>query len=225
MSTSSRLSSSGKRRLPGQAGFTLVELLVVISIMLVLTSIFILNQNRFNSSTLLRSLSYSIALSVRQAQVYGTSIRESSAGAFDTGSAAKSYGVYFSQADAQASPSQYTLFADANNNGKYDNGEQVQIFKLNSGYTISKFCVTPSGGTANSVCYPSGTSGTITTMTVMFKRPNPDACFDSSSAQTACATGATAQYSGGYIQLKSGNDTRSVTVTLTGQISIGTQGS
>src|SRR3569832_1656292 len=104
MSIFSHWSYSGKR------GFTLIELLVVISIMLILTSIFVLRQQRFQSSTLLRSLAYSVALSVRQAQVYGTSIRENVVGAFDTSSAAKAYGVYFSS----GSTGSYILFADAN---------------------------------------------------------------------------------------------------------------
>ena len=71
MSIYSRWFSRGSKR----RGFTLIELLVVMSIMLILTSLFILRQQRFNSSTLLQSLAYSVALSVRQAQVYGTSIR------------------------------------------------------------------------------------------------------------------------------------------------------
>src|SRR3569623_492425 len=124
----------------GRRGFTLIELLVVISIMLILTSVFVLRQQRFNSSTLLRSLAYSIALSVRQAQVYGTSIRESSIGAFDANTSAKAYDVYFSS----GSTGSYILFADNNNNGQYDSGENVQVFTLSTGYVISKFCATTS---------------------------------------------------------------------------------
>jgi prepilin-type N-terminal cleavage/methylation domain-containing protein len=208
MSIFSHWSHSGKR------GFTLVELLVVISIMLILTSIFVLRQQRFQSSTLLRSLAYSVALSVRQAQVYGTSIRENAVGAFDTNSAAKAYGVYFSS----GSPGIYILFADANNNGQYDNTENVQGFTLSNGYTINKFCAT--NITNTQVCSP-----TITTMTILFRRPNPDSCFASSASPSACVTGAAAVYKSGYIQLKSGTDTRSINVTLTGQITVGAQGS
>src|SRR3569623_987777 len=111
----------------GRRGFTLIELLVVISIMLILTSVFVLRQQRFNSSTLLRSLAYSIALSVRQAQVYGTSVRESSAGAFSSNTSAKSYGIYFSS----GSTGSYILFADSStgatpDDGQYEAGEEVQ---------------------------------------------------------------------------------------------------
>jgi prepilin-type N-terminal cleavage/methylation domain-containing protein len=214
MSISSQWPRSGSR------GFTLVELLVVISIMLILTSVFVLRQQRFNSSTLLRSLAYSVALSVRQAQVYGTSIRESSVGAFDANTSAKAYGIYFSS----GSTGSYILFADANNNGQYDSGESVQAFTLSQGYAISKFCATT--GAAVQRCW-TALSPTIANMTIIFKRPNPDSCFATSIAANACQTGASPSetYASGYVQIKSSSDTRSVTITLTGQITVGAQGS
>ncbi len=42
--------------------------MVVVAIITFLTGIFLFQQKRFDSSTLLRSLAYSVALSVRQAQ-------------------------------------------------------------------------------------------------------------------------------------------------------------
>ena len=188
--------------------------------MLILTSVFLLRQQRFNSSTLLRSLTYSVALSIRQAQVYGTSIRESSAGAFDTNTSAKAYGVYFSSGSA----SSYILFADTNSDGQYTVGESVQVFSLGGGYTISKFCATTSGGTQR--CWTPA-SADISNMTIIFKRPNPDSCFATSVSANACQTGVTPSesYASGYVQVQSGTDTRSVTITLPGQISVGAQGS
>lgn len=197
-------------------GFTLIELLTVVSIMLILTSIFLFRQQTFNSATLLRSLAYSVGLSLRQAQIYGTSIRESSLNAFDTaGSSAKAYGIYFSS----ATPNNYSLFADINNNGIRDTTEDVQVFTINRGYTISKFCATTNSNTAQ--C---SDVGTISQLTILFRRPNPDSCFATTAFANACAIGAAAQYKSAYIQIKSGQDTRSVTITLTGQISVGAKG-
>lgn len=198
-------------------GFTLIELLTVITIMLILTSIFLFRQQTFNSATLLRSLAYSVGLSLRQAQIYGTSIRESSLNAFDTaGSSAKAYGIYFSS----ATPNNYSLFADINNNGVRDTTEDVQVFTINRGYTISKFCATTNGNVSQ--CTDSGSP--ITHLTILFRRPNPDSCFATSISTGACAIGAAAVYKSAYVQIKSGQDTRSVTVTLTGQISVGAKG-
>jgi prepilin-type N-terminal cleavage/methylation domain-containing protein len=70
-------------------GFTLVELLVVFAIMTLITALILFQHRRFDSSTLLRSLAYSIALSIRQSQVYGTSVRQFGSN-FNY-----SYGVYF----------------------------------------------------------------------------------------------------------------------------------
>lgn len=186
--------------------------------MLILTSVFVLRQQRFQSSTLLRSLAYSVALSVRQAQVYGTSIRESSIGAFDANTAAKAYGVYLSS----GSTGSYILFADTypsgNPDGQYTAGQDVVVnnFSLSNGYTLNKFCVTNTSNTQ--ICSP-----TITNMTIMFKRPNPYACFTSSAAPGACATGAMAVYKNAYVQVKSNADIRTVKVTLTGQITVCSQ--
>lgn len=188
--------------------------------MLILTSVFVLQQQRFNSSTLLRSLAYSIALSVRQAQVYGNATRENTIGAFDIGASAKAYGLYFSS----GSTGSYILFADANNNGQYDSGENVQVFSLSSGYTISKFCATT--GTNTQRCW-TATSPNITNLTILFRRPNPDSCFATSLATNACQTGASPSetYKSAYVQIQSSSDTRSVNITLTGQITVGAQGS
>lgn len=199
-------------------GFTLIELLVVISIMLILTSIFLLRQQRFNSTTLLRSLAYSVALSVRQAQVYGTSIRESATGAFDAGTAAKAYGVYFSSANTGS----YVLFADIDNDGQYDApGENVKVFSLSTGYAIDKFCATTNSAVEK--CWTSG-SPTITNLSFYFRRPNPDTCFTTSAGTNACAPAPSGEtYTSGYVRLVSGADTRIIKVTLTGQITVCSQ--
>lgn len=209
-------------------GFTIVELMVVISIMLVLTLVFLLRQQKFDSSTLLRSLGYSIALSIRQAQVYGSSILENTPGAFAAGNAASSYGVHFSVPEA------YVLFADGNNNGQYTSGtdQNIKIFLLNSGYTIQTFCglrgATMDCYTTCPTTLPTGitscTPGAITYLTILFKRPNPDACFASSLYPTACS--GTQVYSSAYLQIigPDGVTTRSINATQTGAISVGAVG-
>src|SRR3989344_3869307 len=74
-------------------GFTLIELLVVLSIMLVITGVFLVRNQQFNSAILLRSLSYQVALSIRQAQVFGVGVKEDGAG---TGNFSARDGVQFS---------------------------------------------------------------------------------------------------------------------------------
>lgn len=184
-------------------GFTLIELLVVVAIITILTGVLLFQQRKFDSSTLLRSLAYSVALSVRQAQVYGTSVREFGAGNFSS-----NYGIYLSS----GSPNDYWLFADGgakDSQRASDGSEDVQQFKISPGYSITSFCgILASNGTK--IC-------NLTYLTIYFKRPNPDAYFAANSG---------GPYSGAYIQLNGpGGATRSVTVTTTGQILVGAYGS
>ncbi len=54
-------------------GFSLIELIVVTGIFTVITAVVLANNAQFNNSVLLGNAAYDIALSVRQAQVYGLS--------------------------------------------------------------------------------------------------------------------------------------------------------
>src|SRR5579872_625888 len=101
-------------------GFTLVELLVVVAVITIITAFILFSQNKFDSSTLMRSLAYSVALSIRQAQLYGVSVRADTAtGA--TNPFAPGYGIYMSSGDL----SHYYIFSDLNGNGAYDSGEAL----------------------------------------------------------------------------------------------------
>lgn len=203
-------------------GFTLIELLVV-SLIIILISVFILlRQARFDSATLLRSLAYSIALSIRQAQIYGTSVRESAPGVVPS-----SYGVYFKSGAGNAT--QYFFAADNNKNGTIatDGTEDVSPpspYVIRNGYSVGRFCA--AAGTSMD-CYstcpatlPPGITLCIPrasmTLTVFFKRPNPDAVIQTEFGSYAAA----------YITVQApGQDTRTITVTSTGQISVGGSGS
>lgn len=196
-------------------GFTLTELVVVIAIMTLLTSVFILQQQRFESSTLLRSLAYSIALSIREAQTYGISVK-SFGGNFPA------YGVYFEPATY---PKDYFLFADVNDNGKYDPGtEYVEKYTLLGSHTITDICGTLSGNPTPQ-CY---STNFIDWVAITFRRPELDACIATGEGanEDVCGTDNTSQYSQAYIQISGpGGVTRSVVVTPSGQISVGSVGS
>ncbi len=189
-------------------GFTLIELVVVSALIIILTTFVLFQQSKFNSATLLRSLTYSVALSVRQAQTYGTSVR----GFTPTGGSetfAQGYGVYVPSAGTTNSTTYY-IFADVNNNGAYDIGEELPVFTLGKGYVIQALQAVPTG---------QSTANAVSTLTVYFRRPNPDACFASTGA---CTVGSQSIYSSAYIQVRStgNNETRSVKVSSTGQITV-----
>lgn len=207
LSTSTFLPRSRSCGSKKNKGFTLIELLVVVSIMLIITSTLLLRQQKFDSATLMRTLSYSVALSVRQAQVYGTSVVGTTTVSGGTPTYAAGYGIFFN-----ANTDRYRLFADINNNGKYTSNEIQQTFMLGSGYTISNFCAVVNTNTY--YCKTGGTDS-ISSLAILFKRPNPDAQFTEIPDQPGAAI------SSAYIQLQGpGGDTRAVKVTTTGQISV-----
>lgn len=189
-------------------GFTLIELLVVSGVILLISVLLLLRQSSFNSSTILRSVAYSIALSVHQTQVYGTSV----VGGVNAGALqyAQGYGLYFSN----TSTSSYVLFADFNNNGAFDTNETVEVFSITPGYRLTEACAKLSSG-VNRCTGSHDTTGlpTTTHVTILFKRPNPDAYFRTT------ITGE--NYTSAWIEVRSADNTaRSILVTTAGQVSV-----
>ncbi len=188
---------------------------MVVAIITILTGIFLLQQRQFDSSTLLRSLAYRTALTIREAQTYGASVRFAGSG---TQTPAPAYGIYI----ANASPiTQYVLFADYNNNRQYDTSptpEAVETFTLSRNYTINSFHATTTAG----VRHTAGTN--INNLTLLFIRPSTDACFATSQSTNACVNGASPpfRYSSAYIEIEApSGKIRGITITSTGQISVG----
>lgn len=191
-------------------GFSLIELLVVVGIFAMISSVILANHNRFNSSVLLGSLAYNIALSIREAQVYGLSVKQFSS-QFQVG-----YGVRFTT----GAPS-YSLFADVSQNGnppnkKYDVTDSiVDTYSVGQGHVIQKFC----GETSSQVqqCSDGSTAVTIDHLDIVFFRPEPDANISSSEP---------GYYSRAIIIVASPNlNTRTITIASTGQITVsGDQG-
>jgi hypothetical protein len=177
--------------------------MVATSIILIITTVLLFRHQQFNSSTLLRSLSYSVALSVRQAQLYGTSVRETEAG----GVFASSYAVYFLRNETTS----YFLAADKNENSAIatDHSEDVapSPYLIQNGYAIQDFCAYLSNGTAHCKL-----NSFIDELSIRFARPNPDAIIETDSGQS---------YSEACIELVSpAGATRTVRVFTTGQISV-----
>lgn len=128
-------------------GFTLVELLICVAIFVVITSVAVWNNNAFNSSILLTDLAYEVALSVRQAQVYGITVKAPAACSggsqcnFSSG-----YGVDFNTSGTlnTSSSTNYVLFEDGEvglPDHIYQSGEWLSSFVIGRGYSIKWFCV------------------------------------------------------------------------------------
>jgi prepilin-type N-terminal cleavage/methylation domain-containing protein len=182
-------------------GFTLVEVIVVIAIFTVLTGVVFANYKGFTGGTVLSNAAYSVALSIRQAQVYGISVKGQNAG----------FGHRYGVTARNSLGNSVVVFVDTNNNNAYDTGEQIETINMLQGLTVSNFCVTLTGGTD---C-KTGASPLITYVDIMFRRPDPDALYKSDTP-----TGGS--YISASITLLSPQTgkTKTITVYTTGQISV-----
>ena len=188
-------------------GFTLIELVVVTAIIIVVTSVVLVNNNRFGGVVQLENLVYDVALSVRQAQVFGVSVQRYGSGDFSSG-----YGMHFNVGD----PVHYEFFADVDKDGFFDSDENVapSPYTIRSGFRISGLCAPQ--GTDAATCV----SATPTTqIDIVFKRPEADAWI--SAGGVGCAYGAgTCAESARIILLSPRGDVMSVLVGANGQISV-----
>ncbi len=168
-------------------GFTLVELIVTISIVTFMSTVVMFNYSTFSDNLASSAAQQEIAVAIREAQSFGVNVRESavSSGRFDY-----AYGIHFDPQD----PSSYYVFVDRTDspfgngvtgNRQYDVGtgcgtsstECVEKFTLRNNVKVSGIC-DPSS------CY------TNKTLDIIFLRPNPD-------AKIYIYTGATEFSSGG----------------------------
>ncbi len=148
-------------------GFTLIELIVVLAIIGVITSITLNSQSSFNKSLLLSNTAYDIALTLRSAETFGISGK----------AIGSSVGVGYGINVQKGTPNSFILFADlaggASCSGmtpdckpgdnKYGAGDQViRTYTLGNSVTISDFCAGPSCA-----------SGSLTSLDIVFARPNP----------------------------------------------------
>ncbi|MEK7182233.1 MAG: type II secretion system protein [Patescibacteria group bacterium] len=179
-------------------GFTIVELIVTTGIFALITSMMLIRDAKFNSTVKLNNLTYEVALAVRQAQIFGTGVKEYGSGDFNVG-----YGVHFDTANNKS----FVFFADANKNNIYDGtSEIIEVVNMRGNNFINKFCIFSLNG--NETC-----SNTGSKLDILFKRPNHNAII---SSDIVSGLNESARI---YISSTDG-DEKSVLVKFVGQISV-----
>lgn len=194
------------------AGFTLIELMVTLTIFAITTGIVMFSQNKFDNSVLLSNLAYDVAITIRQAQTYGINIKE-----FDAPSGGRSfvgYGVVFDLSE-NGSLRQFNLFADADaaGNNRFDGNFLCQTDDIEC---ISKY-IMKRGNYITSICAGSGPSTCVVgeVLTISFDRPNPDAII---LLDDGASLSDRKEYAKIVISSADGSSTRSIVVRSTGQI-------
>ncbi len=143
-------------RIMKNKGFTLMELMVVVAITTVISTTLLANYGSFGDKVTLNNLTYDLALTVREAQVYGLSGKFQEQDNFSNVPVI----LYFNRGGTPL----FYMFADANNNWVQDSGENISDYNLGQGYQIIDIW-------ANSDTIKGG----INKLAVRFKRPEPDA--------------------------------------------------
>ncbi len=212
-------------------GFSLVEMVVVLGIIVVITSVALLGQRSFDRSLVLTDTAYTLAFSIREAQSLALSGRRTASSVQDAG-----YGIFIEQASPITS---YTLFADVHpatpqvHNIAYCPGhtttrepeakpgnclytdmtsERVRTYSINRGFTISRFC-----GTVGSNRYCSSDSASpLTAMHLSYVRGITDSVIlGIRSGNPLALDSATI-----YVAAPGGQSERCVSVSKVGQVSV-----
>ncbi|MFA5652147.1 MAG: type II secretion system protein [Candidatus Paceibacterota bacterium] len=209
-----------KQKINFKKGFTLVELLITITMFVIVTGVVLVNSNSFDSSVLLNNFAYDVALTIKQAQSYGVNVRETSnfrdVGLNQFNSA---YGVFF---DLTQSNTNFVLFNDAPaTDGTYnriydssittcsvDDPECIQKYTIRKGNIIKSICA----GSGPDDC-PDGVSK-VEKLSILFQRPNLAALIYS---ETSGILSSAQPYAKVTLSAESGA-TQAVVVTSVGQI-------
>ncbi len=166
-------------------GMTYVELIVVLSIFSVLSSVAIFSYGDFQAKVDIKNLASDVALKAVEAQKSSLSgLVPPSAQQSQVGPTWKpSYGVYFNITSGRFNLSgvtntSFVYFVDLNQNGNFDfsscpgSGECLDKITITKGNIISNL----------DVFYQDSTSASITDLAITFSRPNSGAVIQSSTS-------------------------------------------
>jgi prepilin-type N-terminal cleavage/methylation domain-containing protein len=202
-------------------GTTLIELIVVIFIFVLMSSIAVFNYGKFRSSLSIQNLADDIALAMRRTQGYAIGVR-GAGGGFSAG-----YGIHFtakpSGASYKGSSKSFVLFADINGNLEYDNKSDTCGNPVSGNECLELLSVTSADSInliyLNNSNIPISPSSTID---ISFKRPNPEPTF----CYRVNGSGPCHKKDISNVKVKISSDGNSsinkvITIYNTGQISVG----
>jgi prepilin-type N-terminal cleavage/methylation domain-containing protein len=177
-----------------QAGVTLIEMLIVVAIIAVVSSVIMFNYSDFSSNVSVRNLSQEIALAVRKAQTYATSVRPIEGTNSVSSASFPGYGIVFTTDNPTVAVSsiiptwsRFVLFADIADAGGSDRvygadtvaeqcgtptssqNECIETFDIASADRIVAICDDSVVSSDIAGCQTTGTAS------ISFRRPSPDA--------------------------------------------------
>jgi prepilin-type N-terminal cleavage/methylation domain-containing protein len=204
-----------------ERGFTLFELLVSVAIFTLLTTTLLVKHSQYKGQTVLTNLAYEIALIVRQAQVYGINVRQTTTSSVQEFVYAYGIHIDFNTVDSDGHTSSFILFSDSypatpfTPDGHYTTTtsiENVETFTLSPGNWIQNVCLDISSSPAVTKCKK---DGDFMIADILFNRPSPSAIY-----YTAPLTNYSTA-SAAHIYITSSNGIcKQIDINKTGQISV-----
>ena len=228
------------RRLLVNSGFSLVELMVSISIFMVITSITLVNYPKFSNKLSLDLLAEDMALSLRQAQIFGSSVLGAKGGSGST-KAFSEYGIHLDDPDNYTAEYNYILFADINGSRSYNgpeavatnfvcpliggpvaNQECLQIFKVTGFNRVRSLCKDYATDEAidQRIASCSKDEKQLGSMDVVFVRPNLDPKFFLKGKLGEVKDTTNISNVGIILESAGGEYTKTIVIWRTGQISV-----
>lgn len=187
-------------REPFKRGFSLIEMLVVVAIMLIITMVILFDLPRMGGSTSIDLIAQEVAINIRGAQVYSGATKVEKGGTTFT-----SFGVHFNSLPNCAG-NKFLLFADnaaIGANKKYDLGEEQESYLLPAGFCIE------------SLKQPNGNA--VTSLDIFYEKPDPEAVF---TCGAASCLGEFVEVIVRSKRVTGSNATRMVRVYANGQIEV-----
>lgn len=213
-------------------GFTLLEMIVVLAIVVLLTGVILSGQSIFNQSLLLTDTSYTVALSFQETQTLGLSSEKS------LGIQNAATGLHFASVPANS----YIQFGDISpgtyiptwcptgmsgtptakpGNCLYDpqDNELLHTYSFSDGFTQSFCAYQDLGGVETQIGCSNSESNALQSLDIVFERPNTDAIMTAE-----LSNGSYAEPDLACIEIASPEKTyRYVRVTELGEVSVTSQ--
>lgn len=184
-------------------GFTLIELMVTVGIFVFMTALMLAKYNNFYSGTIFTNLAYDIALTIRQAQSYGISVKVNE----NNDSFNYAYGVRFDVSDTTNSKKISLNSYTGTKLAGYAMSATEKTYNIKRGAYISSLCL-------NTDCTSGPQNGVLD---IIFQRPNPETIICTGTAVTSCNN---YKYAKIIITAGDGVTTHTIEVNGVGQISV-----